>query len=76
MKKQKQYPFLRVENTNYDKFISNGKESIYVFPNPDTKPDQQNFWCSFYNYKYNQVTDQKVISLPTLNAMIDSTFYN
>tara|TARA_B100000575_G_C23011636_1_gene582735 strand:- start:98 stop:328 length:231 start_codon:yes stop_codon:yes gene_type:complete len=76
MKKQKHFPFIREEDTNYDKFLSNGVHSIYIFPNPDTKKDQQKFWVSFYNYKYNQVTDQRVISKPTLYAMIDSTFYN
>tara|TARA_Y100001972_G_scaffold122146_1_gene167230 strand:+ start:432 stop:662 length:231 start_codon:yes stop_codon:yes gene_type:complete len=76
MKKQKQYPFLRVEDTNHDKFISNGKKSFYIFPNPDNAGELQKFWVSQYDYKYNKVTDQRVISLPTLNAILNLTFYN
>lgn len=76
MKTKPHYPFLRVENGQRDKFISNGNQSIYIFPNPDNAGELQAYWISTYDYQTNSVVDQRVVSKPTLEALITTTFYN
>ena len=76
METEKKYPFLRREDGKADLFLSNGYKSIYIFPNPKNSEKLQSFWISTYSYENNNVIDQRVVSRPTLDAFITSTFYN
>ena len=73
----KKTPLIRVENTNYDKFISNGFKSLYMFPNPTTHSSKsQSYWISIYNYKDEIVINQRIVSSLTLEILINTIFYN
>ena len=64
-----------VENNTADKFIKNKHKSIFIFPNPDSSKVPA-FWVSLYDYKKDKAYYQRVVSRPTLDALININFYN